>query len=124
MDANMSTVNWIDAYMEWTDVDSWTFGSDPLALDGFRDIGADASGVFAAAYLDWMDEWQLLYESSPHYHATASAGYPGGIDAYESGLDMLWDAFMVSLHTDSDCMPFLRQIIDAGNTTPRTVIPA
>ena len=124
MDANMSTVNWIDAYMEWTDADSWTFGPDPLALDGFREIGADASGVFAAAYLDWMDAWQLPCESGPHYHATASAGYPGGIDAYESGPDMLWDAFMVSLHTDSDCMPFLRQIIDAGSMTPRAVISA
>ena len=124
MDENVGTVNWIDAYMEWTEADGWTFGADRFALDGFSEIGADAGGVFAAAYLDWMDAWQLLCESSPRYHAAASAGRPDGIDAYESGLDMLWDAFMVSLHTDSECMPFLRQITDAGNATERAATPA
>ena len=124
MDQSKSTVNWIEAYMDWTNADSWTFGPNRPARNEFGDAGIDAGGEFAAAYLDWMDGWQPLCESNPRYHATTSSNCPDGIDDYTSGLDALWDAIIFTLHTDSERMPFLRQIIDADDTTQRAATPA
>jgi hypothetical protein len=124
MDQSDSSAHWIGAYMDWTDADSWTFGPSRLAGNGLEEAAVDAGGAFVAAYLDWMDAWQLICESSPRHHAAGSAGDPDDIDAGESGVDMLWDALMVALHTDSDCMPFLREILDAGSTTPSEVMAA
>jgi hypothetical protein len=125
MDQSDSNASWIGAYMDWTDADSWTFGTSRLAGSGLGEGGVDVGGEFVAAYLDWTNAWQLLCESSPQLRTAGSGSDPDGIDASESGIDMLWDALMVALHTDSDCMPFLRQIIDdADNATPRAVIAA
>lgn len=124
MDQRKSSVNWIEAYMDWTNADSWTFGANRLAGDGIGEVGVDASREFAEAYLDWMDAWQPLREANPRYHATASSSCPAAIDDCISGLDEFWDAIMVALHTDSDCVPFLSQIIDADDAIQRTAIPA
>jgi hypothetical protein len=119
MDQSDSSANWIRAYMDWTDADSWTFRSDRLAGNVLEAAAVDAGGVFVAAYLDWMDAWQRIFESNAHHHAAGSAG-----DAGESGVDMLWDALMVALHTDSDCMPFLSEILDASETTQSEALAA
>lgn len=121
MDQGMSSAKWIQAYMEWTDADGWAFGTDRFARNGFGILAVNGSGEFAAAYLDWMDAWQMPRESHRHDHATAAASYPDGIDVDTNAIeiDRLWDAFMVALHTDSDCTPFLRRLIDGGDTRPR-----
>jgi hypothetical protein len=125
MDQSDSNASWIGAYMDWTDADNWTFGASRLAGSGLGELGVDVGREFIAAYLDWTNAWQLLCESSLHVRAAGSGSDTDGIGASESGVDMLWDALMVALHTDSDCMPILRQIIDdANNATPRAVIAA
>jgi hypothetical protein len=136
MDQTKTTANWIGAYLEWTNAGGWAFGPGPLARSVFGEASTIAGQEFAAAYLDWMDAWQQLCESSPHYHATATASDAGDIDdgifEYEaldddtvdyftSGLDVFREALMVALHTESDCIQFLRRILDAGDTTARTV---
>ena len=133
---DQSKANWIGAYLEWTNADGWAFGPGPLARGGVGEVSTVAGEEFAAAYLDWMDARQQLRESSPHDHATVSASDAGGIDDdiceddtldYDnadhdtSGLDVFREALMVALHTESDCIQFLRRILDAGGTTPRTV---
>ena len=126
MDRRRSAVNWIGAYLEWTNVDNWANGPGFSARRGFGAAGADASEAYAAAYLDWMDGGQQLYVANPYYHAAAPASHPGGnaddiIDDESSGLDVFREALMVALHTESDCIQFLRRILDADDATPRTV---
>ena len=119
---NPDTVNWIELYMEWTNADRWTFGSERLVRLGFGEALVDENGQFAMAYLDWMDSWQMLCESNCHFDAGVGVSPTEGVGVSDSGLDMLWDAYMVAAHTDSDCMPLLRRMIEAG--TPREAIAA
>jgi len=123
MDQGKSSANWIQAYMEWTDADGWAFGTDRFAHNGFGILAVNGSGDFAAAYLAWMDAWQMPRESHRRDHATAAASCPDGIDVDTNAIeiDQLWDAFMVAAHTDSDCMPFLHRLIDGGDTRPRSL---
>ncbi|OGA36412.1 MAG: hypothetical protein A3G80_12395 [Betaproteobacteria bacterium RIFCSPLOWO2_12_FULL_62_13b] len=121
MNQRRSTANWIRAYLEWTNADSWAPGFGSLAHSGIRETRVDVSEEFAAAYLDWMDAGQQSGASGPHFQAAASAKDPGGIVDPASGLDVSREALMVALHTESDCTQFLRRILDASDTTPRTV---
>jgi hypothetical protein len=75
----------------------------------------DASEEFAAAYLDWMDAG---LGATDH---RVPASFSGGIVDPASGLDVFREALMIALHTESDCIQFLRRILDAGDTSPGTV---
>lgn len=114
---NQSNVGWIEQYMEWTDTDGWKFGAGRPAHQWPRDAGGDACERFAAAYLDWMDTPELA--PIPADNAIAD-----GIDAQATVSAMLWDAFMVGLHTDADCMPSPGLRIEADDATPCTAIAA
>lgn len=126
MDRRTGTVNWINAYLEWSGADGWAFGPAPLACSGFGATGANSSEAIAAAYLDWIDEAQQLCVSNRPYHAAAPASLHGGIDdstidGESRGLDVFRETLMVVLHTESDCIQFLHRILDAGDATPGTV---
>lgn len=120
MDLSNGTRNWIEAYMEWTEADSWTFGTERSAYNGSGEAGADESRRFAAAYLGWTDARQPIVAAG----VQPRANRPDGIDAQSGGQDMLWDAFMVASHTDADCMPFLRELIAASAVRPRAALAA
>ena len=73
-------------------------------------------------YMAWTNAESWTFGSDRHAHhvlaeARLADSHPDGIDVYEGGMDMLWDAFMVAAHTDSDCTPLLRRMIAATNAT-------
>jgi hypothetical protein len=115
VDRRMGPVNWIGAYLEWTSADVRALGLGPLVRSGIWENHADASGEFAAAYLDWMGGRR----GGSDYDAAASVSDPGVDPA--RGLDVFREALMVALRTESDCIRFLRRILEAGDTSTHTV---
>jgi hypothetical protein len=124
MDSSISTVDWMAGYMAWTNADSWIFGRDRLAPPVHGNARFDRGVHFATAYLDWSDSWLPSRASSYRDPSAVSARHAYGIEVVEGEMELLWDAFMVAAHTDSDCMPFLRQMINAANATPPEAIAA
>jgi hypothetical protein len=114
-DRRIGPVNWIGAYLEWTGADGLALGLGPAVRSGIWETRVDASEEFATAYLDWMGG--RLGGSG--YHAAVSASDPGVDPA--RGLDVFREALMVALRTESDCIRFLRRILEAGDTSTHTV---
>ena len=118
MNQIMVTADWIGAYLEWTDAGGFGGVREYVAIGGTDTAGADLAEQFTAAYLDWMDVAAQPARGRRYRYRPRGAGDGA---AQMSGADVFREALMVALQTESDCIQFLRQILEAGGATTRTL---
>ena len=111
------TTDWIGAYLEWTDASSVTGAREHVGFGGMEVVGADVAEEFTVAYLDWMDVARPARKRRSQYRSRGA----GDAGAKISGVDVFREALLVALQTESDCVQFLRQILEAGGTSTRTL---
>jgi hypothetical protein len=114
-----SDVDWIEAYLDWTNPErSDRRASEPAPMA--YSVAVEASEGFSAAYLEWMDAAPPARTPASPYRARASGGAPGSDDL--GTLDALREAvLLVALRAESDCIHMLRRSLAAGETTPDAV---
>lgn len=117
MNRMTETSDWIGAYLEWTDAGSISGAREQVDLGGMQAVGADVAQEFTAAYLEWMDAARPGRKRRARYRVRGA----GDSSAQTSGADVFREALLVALRTESDCIQFLRQILDAGGTSTRTL---
>jgi len=107
-----NTVNWINEYLEWMDPGSSGISATPA-------ISADANMDFVAAYLEWIDSAPSV-TAPGRATVVAHAPAPAGIEIYRP--EALREAILLmALRTESECVHVLRQVVDQGDATSRTV---
>ena len=111
MNQSTGTANWIGAYLEWTDAGSFTGAREHTGFGGVEAAGADPAEEYTAAYLEWMDAAPPVREHRTQYRAR---------DARDGDADVCREALLAALQMESDCIKFLRQILEAGGTTARS----
>ena len=114
MDQIESATDWIGAYLEWTQGDSMASAASSSA----RGVVA-TDGDFPAVYLEWLDADALARaplsgnrSAAPARRASDVFGGAGGF--HEAVL-------LAALHTESDCLHLLRQVLDGGAPNRGTV---
>jgi hypothetical protein len=101
MEERYSATEWIAAYLEWAGAarearDAGSIDPAPAA--------AEEDGIeFARAYFEWMDARRLESAAAREPNTTRQA------------------ILLAALRTESDCMRFLRRVLDAGEASPRAV---
>jgi hypothetical protein len=121
MNPSSGTEDWVGEYLEWTQPDGWTIGARSSATDDGKTAREMAGDEFVTAYLDWLDlELPMRVATSP-YRAADPAGAAGASGRDMAGLDAFRDALLAALRTESDCLRFLRRVLDAGGAPPRMV---
>ena len=112
------TVDWISAYLEWTDAGSSAGDQGHFGCGGMEAADAEpAEEEFTAAYLAWLDAAPPAHNCRAQYRAR---GARDG-DVEMNGGNVFREALLVALQTESDCIQFLQQIVEAGGTTTRTL---
>jgi len=112
MNQSTGTADWIGAYLEWTGAGSFTGAREHIEFGGAEAAGADLAANYTAAYLEWMDAAPPVRERRTRYRAR---------EARDGDADVCREALLVALQMESDCIKFLRQILEAGGTTTRSV---
>ena len=120
MNPSNSTDDWVGEYLAWTQPDGWTIGAHSFAAGEGEPAGAEA-GEYVTAYLDWIAPATPMRVASSAYRAGGSAGAPGRSAGEMAGVDVFRDALLAALRTESDCLRFLRRVLDAGAAPPRMV---
>lgn len=114
MDQMNYATDWVGAYLEWTEIEWAESGRGSIS----RGIAA-ADDDFPAAYLEWLDAGVPAHApprgnrgATPARRASDVIGGSGGF--HEAVL-------LAALHTESDCLHLLRQVLDAGAPNRGTV---
>lgn len=115
MDQINNAPDWIGAYLEWTQGE-WTKVAASSSASGGLAAG---DGDFPAAYLEWLDAGvparaPLLSNRGATPARRASDVFGGTSGFHEAVL-------LAALHTESDCLHILRQILDGGAPNRGTV---
>lgn len=114
MEPNNRMVDWMVEFLEWSDTEARGCALGGAGGDAARDAGED----FRSAYLDWMGEEAPGHETGIFLDAGAS---DGDTDDELGGLDVFRESLLVALQTESDCIQFLRRVLDAGGASPGTM---
>jgi hypothetical protein len=103
MDQRHVESNWIAAYLEWTNAAR----EAPVArsIDPDPAVAEEDGMQFASTYFEWMDARRI--EAAPRRAP--------GIGATQEAI------LLAALRTESDCVRFLRRVLDAGQASPRAV---
>ena len=112
MNQSTGTANWIGAYLEWTGAGRFTGAREHIEFGGAQAGGADPAEEYTAAYLEWMDAAPPVRERRTRYRAR---------EARDGDADVCREALLVALQMEPDCVEFLLRILDAGNTTTRSL---
>ncbi len=113
MNERTGKADWISAYLEWMDPETAAGAEGRLGCSGLEVAGAAHDG-FISAYLEWLDAAPRARERSAQHRACDGDG-----DA--SRQDDLREALQVALRTESDCIRFLKQVLEAGGNTTRAL---
>lgn len=111
MDPTNYPSDWIGAFLDWTQIDP-TEAATPFVARSDED--------FSAAYLDWLDAGmpaQAPVSSSGRSAVPArrASDVFGGTSGFHEAV------LLAALHTESDCLHVLRQVLDTGAPNPGTV---
>ena len=115
MNQTIESADWVGAYLEWTETEGFAGAPECAGFYGMEAAGAAPANEFTAAYLDWMDAPPLARKRGTRLQRA------GARRAEVCGVDVFREALLVALQTESDCIQFLRQILDAGGATTRTL---
>lgn len=121
MDQNRFAVDWIGAYLEWSNSDDPAAGSSSFRSNGIVEPSADAGGEFPAAYFEWMDAIEPARQADFREYAIAAAADSGGGGAAGERDAFREVTLLAALQTEADCVHILRRILDGGGATPGTV---
>lgn len=105
MARHIGSPDWIDAYLEWTD-------REPGIGDRFLAYCGDDDGEdVATVYLEWIDAAPAVAQVAAQV-ANTEPGMP----------DLLRQTvLLMALRTESECVHLLRQALDSGEPTARTL---
>jgi len=119
MDQMNDMPDWIGAYLDWTQIERMESAALWAASGGRASVRAGADGDFPAAYLEWLDAGvSPNASSSSKRSATPSrraSDVFGGTGAVHEAV------LLAALHTESDCLHLLRQVLDTGAPNAGTV---
>lgn len=119
MDTRNSTDDWVLEYLEWTQPGGWTDAEGMSAFSGNEASSATTSDQFVAELLDWMDLAPTMRVAGSAYRAAAGDARGGSHDM--AGVDVLRDALLAALRTESDCLGLMQRVLDTGKAPRRMV---
>lgn len=109
MDQTSSAPDWVGAYLDWTQIERMEL----------KAIIATAESDYPAAYLEWLDASgtapALPGNSRGAVPARRASDVFGGASGFHEAV------LLAALHTESDCLHLLRQVLDAGAPNRGTV---
>ncbi len=115
MNQTTGTADWINCYLEWTDPEGLLGARGRIGCSGMEVAGAGtAEDESAAAYLEWLDAAPPAPERSFRLRARDGDADMGRANDFRV-------AMQEALRTESDCIRFLKQVLEAGNTTTRAL---
>lgn len=104
-------IEWIGSYLEWSNID-WA-ATSPMAMQGDSDVD------FCTAYLGWTDANPLAGQERRD-HAGQARGRRAS-DVVGSTYGFREAVLLAALHSQSDCLHILRQIVENGGTDAGTL---
>lgn len=107
--------DWIGAYLEWTQCE-WT---ETAASSPAQGGSAASDGDFTSAYLEWLDAG--VPARAPLASARGATPARRASDVLGGGSGFHEAVLLAALHTESDCLHILRQILDGGAPNRGTV---
>ena len=113
MDPNME--DWVGEFLEWTQTEGWSTLPRSFQAGGIGAASEQAGAEFVSAYLDWMELATPIRVAKSRYRTA------GRNRKDMAGVDAFTDALLAALRTESDCLRFLRRVLDAGGAPPRMV---
>jgi hypothetical protein len=116
MDQRHAESQWIAAYLEWTHAASGA--SDFQSVDPVPAVNGEDAAQFASAYFEWTDARRI--ESAPRRAPDIGAARPpnGELAVPSATREAI---LLAALRAESDCVRFLRRVLDAGEASPRAV---
>ena len=95
--------DWINAFLEWTEIESAISGQS-LAVSRMEALD-DGAEETASVYLEWID--------------AAPAAAPRAAERVLAPEPLREAILLMALRTESECMHMLRQALDDGQATPQ-----
>ncbi len=115
MDQINDALDWIGAYLDWAQSEQQVAAANSTAGGRLAAQGND----FSAAYLEWLDASVPAQPQSWAIRATVPARRAGDVFGGASGFHEA--VLLAALHTESDCLHLLRQVLDGGAPNRGTV---
>lgn len=116
MDQIDNAPDWIGAYLDWTQIEQEL---TPANSTGGGRRAAPVSDFFSTAYLEWLDASLPAQPQTWAIRATMPARRAADVFGGASGFHEA--VLLAALHTESDCLHLLRQVLDGGAPNRGTV---
>lgn len=110
-----SATDWIGAYLEWTHGERMENAAGSSARGGM----AGTDGDYPAVYLEWLDASEPA--QAPLRGSRAATLSRRASDVFGGASGFHEAVLLAALHTESDCLHLLRQVLDAGAPNRGTV---